>query len=170
MKRIVALGALALATFGSLTSASADMMGNTVHQQRTAGAYQLTLQIGPAEAMSMHPKGGKGERMIGGSMASCATSGGGMDMSMGSTKCNHHIEVHVNNRKSSKVVMNARVTMRLTNQRTHAVITVPIMRMVGAKESMTHLHYGNNIHATAGAYTVTVAVNGTTVSFVIRLR
>ncbi|GAC1469679.1 MAG: hypothetical protein PVSMB7_19380 [Chloroflexota bacterium] len=170
MKLILIVGTLACAALSSLTPVLAAPMTNTIHQQKTVGAYRIILQVGPAEAMSNHPKGSSGERMLGGKMASCSMTGGGMGgMSMGSRTCNRHIEVHVDNRHTGKVVRNARVLILLSNQHMHTMIAVPIMAMVGATQTMSDLHYGNNVYATRGAYTVSVRVNNTPASFGINL-
>lgn len=169
MKRIVVLAICAFAALVDLTAAVAAPSA-AVHRQKIVGAYRLTLRIGPAEAMAMHPKG-RGERMLGGKMAACQTPGNSMGgMSMGSATCNRHVEVHVVNRHTGKVVTGARVTIRLTNVRTHRSIGVPIMTMMGAGASRADFHYGNNIHAVAGTYSVVVTVNRTTARFNVRLR
>jgi hypothetical protein len=171
MKRMLILGTLTLASLGGVTAAAAEPVANTVHQQKAAGPYRITLQIGPAEMMSTHPKGNSGERMLSGMMASCSMPDSGMGgMSMGSKTCNRHIEVRVDNRRTGKVVSNAHVQIRLINQRTLSVITVPIMTMVGARQGIADLHYGNNIYGPNGAYTVVTRINGTSASFGVNLR
>lgn len=104
-------------------------------------------------------------------MAPCSMSSGGMgSMSMGAKACNHHIEIHIVNRRTGKVVTHARVTLSLTNTHMHSVINVPIMTMVGANEGMGDFHYGNNIYAPTGVYTVSARVNSTKASFAVTLK
>src|SRR5579872_4094557 len=79
--------------------------GMTVTKTTTAGAYKLTLQIGPAETMMN----------MGGPHAMCAMKGG-MEMRPVAKMpaCNHHVELHVYNAKTGKVVTGLHVTIDVT--------------------------------------------------------
>ncbi|HLJ66411.1 MAG TPA: hypothetical protein VKX16_03520 [Chloroflexota bacterium] len=153
-----------------MTPTARAMGSMTIVKQATAGAYRLVLKIGPAQRMAMgHPK--HGEVMLHGQVATCSFSGnmGMSGSSKGARGCNHHIELHVYNRKSGKVVTTAVVTMVMVDSRRHTRITVPIMAMMGAGLGMKDYHYGNNVYAGAGTYTVRVAVDKTATTFTIQL-
>jgi hypothetical protein len=53
--------------------------------------------------------------------------------------------------------------------RTHQTIMVPIMTMMDPKKGMVDYHYGNNIYAPAGSYTVRVRVNRVRAAFSVTL-
>ncbi len=90
-------------------------------------------------------------------------------MSMGSSSCNRHVEVHAFNRKTGRVVTNAHVSIAIYNVRTRKSMQVPIMLMVGATTGPSDLHYGNNVFAGAGRYTVTILINRVRTTFSFRL-
>ena len=167
MMRLGALaGVLALGLAG-VQGAQAAMRGNTVTAQKTAGPYRLVLKIGPAEMMSMNAK--SGERMMSGRPATCGMSGGS-SMTMGKKRmCNHHVELHVYRAKGGMVVQGARVTITMMNVPKHMMVMVPIMTMEDAHMGMKDLHYGNNVYAPAGMYTVNVQVNAVKAAFSVRV-
>lgn len=171
MKRIsVLLAPVALALGIASTGASASTRSGAVHQQKAAGPYRLILQVGPAEKMSMHRKGTTGEVMLGGKRAGCTVRGSSMgSMSMGSSSCNRHIELHAFNRQTGRVITGARVSITLYNIGKRKSMRVPIMSMVGATTGPSDLHYGNNVFAAAGRYTVMVLINRVHTTFSFRL-
>jgi hypothetical protein len=171
MRRIGAVvGVLALG-FAGVQGAQAAMHGNTVTAQKTAGKYRLVLKVGPAEMMSMNAK--SGERMMSGRPATCAmvgmSGGSGMNMSDKKTACNRHVELHVYQAKGGAVVQGARVTITMTNMAKHTMVMVPMMTMEDARMGMKDLHYGNNVYAPAGMYTVHVQVNRVKATFSVHL-
>lgn len=171
MKRIAGFLAPIALTLGIMSSSAfASAHASAVHAQKAVGPYRVVLQVGPAEKMSMHRKGATGEVMLGGKMASCAEPGSHMGgMSMGSTTCNRHVELHVYDRKSGRVVTKAHVSISLYTSRTRKTIQVPIMSMVGAAAGSNDLHYGNNIYAAAGHYTIAVHINQIRTTFSLHL-
>jgi len=88
-------------------------------------------------------------------------------MSMGKT-CNHHAELHITRTADGQVMTRAHVTITLVNNDTHTVIHLPIMTMAGA-EGKRDFHYGNNVYAPPGSYTVFVRVNNVRTAFSVRL-
>ncbi|GAC1628381.1 MAG: hypothetical protein NVS4B2_09390 [Chloroflexota bacterium] len=153
--------AATLFTSGSATHAGSHIVTRQAH----TGPYHLVLKIGAAEAMHMNGKKGAGEQMLGGAMATCDMSMAGM--SMGKT-CNHHAELHITRTADGQVMTRAHVTITLVNNDTHTVIHVPIMTMAGA-EGKRDFHYGNNVYAPPGSYTVYVWVNNVRTEFSVRL-
>jgi hypothetical protein len=152
---------------------------SSVHQKKVVGKYSITLIIGAAEVMSMQ-KGKGGERMLGGKNATCHMAMHTMDLARVNTKgdkapvqnCNRHVEVHVYDKKTGKALTHASVSISLKGKSMTGgaiLIGVPIMTMVGQRASMNDFHYGNNIYAPTGKYTVQVKVNGTTATFAVSL-
>jgi len=120
--------------------------------------YRLVLQIGPEEKMysktevaKMHPT--SGEVMVSGTMGGM-TMAGGMAMDM------RHLEVHVYDRASGRVVRSARCRITVTDDATKKTVGVPVAVMYGIKEGPSDWHYGNNVSMPPGSYTVTMVVNG----------
>jgi hypothetical protein len=155
-----------------------DVQGSSkasVSMSKVAGSYKIALIIGAAETMSMNMHGHASERMIGGKNATCSMSMHMQAMIAGlATKqmCNHHVEVHVHNRANGKVITNAAVTIVLQSKGMHGasmMIKVPIMTMEGMHAGTSDFHYGNNIYAAAGKYTVHVTVNRVKADFSVSL-
>ncbi len=131
--------------------------------QAVAGPYDLTLTLGPAEAMltpaqARHAHARSGEVMLDG-MAPDAMPMGGVQ---------HHLELRVVDRAMGMAVTNARVTVSV--QGTGAPHGSPTLaRMYGVKEGMKDLHYGANVSLGRGAYTVRVRVDGRPAVFHVRV-
>jgi len=144
---------------------------NIVTKQRVVGQYRIQLRIGPTETMGMHMAKGAGERMLGGKNAKCL-SGRHSAMptmpsphAMGERGCNRHVEAHIYNKRTGQVVTHARLTISMRDAAKHMTIMVPIMTMVGVHATMSDYHYGNNVYAGPGRYTVEVTVNGASATF-----
>ncbi|HEV3310479.1 MAG TPA: hypothetical protein VG815_08170 [Chloroflexota bacterium] len=152
-----------LLPFALLSNSSAMGMGNHIQRSKDAGTYHLVLVIGAAEKMS----GMNGEKMMGGKMARCSMGSHmvALGSSMGSGKCNHHVELHVYGRKSHTVLTHAKVSIRLYCIKHKMSIVVPIMTMMMAKKGMRDFHYGNNVHTPNAEFNVFVSVNGTRTEF-----
>jgi len=133
-----------------------------------AGAYRLTLMIGPREAMytqaqarRSHPT--TGEIMLRGAMM------GGMGMGMGMP--NRHLEVHVLDRRTMRPASNpvVSITYQATSPMMMRPVQVPIAVMVGLNMDMSDIHYGNNVSMPGGAYRVSVHVNQASATYSVRL-
>lgn len=142
-----------------------------VTKQKVVGPYRVQLRIGPTEMMGMHMGKGTGERMLGGKNPTCL-SGGHSAMptmpsshAMGTLACNRHVEAHIYTKRTGRVVTHARVTISMRDAAKHMTIMVPIMTMVGVHATMSDYHYGNNVYAGPGRYTVKVTVNGASATF-----
>lgn len=157
---VAAIGAVMLA---GPAAAAAQQMGAAVSAQAETAHYRLLLRIGPQEKMyskadadKMHPA--SGEIMAGGMMA-------GMDMGTGMTMDMRHLEVHVVDRATGKVITTAACAITVTNDATKTSTAVSPVAMYGAKEGPSDWHYGNNVAMPPGSYTVKVAVNGEQAAF-----
>jgi len=172
--RHVLMAALSLGAVLSLLSGAlaAPMI---VTQQKVAGPYRVQLRIGPTEMMGMHMAKGAGERMLGGKNSTCRSGGHSAMPTMPSSHamctkvCNHHVEVHIYTKRTGQVVTHARVTISMRDAAKHMTIMLPIMTMVGMHAAMSDYHYGNNVYAGPGRYTVKVTVNGTAATFSVDL-
>jgi hypothetical protein len=167
--------AAALTAAASLSLGAHAMSPSAISQTKVSGSYRLKLVIGPAETMSMTTKGNAAERMLGGKNATCQMGmlmeavPAGVNASMMKT-CNYHVEVHVYNKTSGKVVTNATVSIVMVEPGMHGMmITVPIMSMEGMHAGPSDYHYGNNIYAAAGKYTVKVTANKVKANFAVTL-
>jgi len=166
---VAALIALPSAAGAAGTPAhTAAMSMGTVTIPVTAGAYRLTLMIGPREAMytqaqarRSHPT--TGEIMLRGAMM------GGMGMGMGMP--NRHLEVHVLDRRTMRPASNpvVSITYQATSPMMMRPVQVPIAVMVGLNMDMSDIHYGNNVSMPGGAYRVSVHVNQASATYSVRL-
>ena len=159
-------GLAAVSAIGSV--AAAGTSAGVPIQQKVAAGYRVVLEIGRAQ-----PMGGmenmNGGMTIGGKPATCrmpGTSAGGATAH--AALCNRHVAVQVFDAQTTKVVIKARVTISLRNQRKHASIQVPILMMMSSG-GLRSFQYGNNITAGAGAYMVTVTVNRVHLTFATTL-
>jgi len=156
--------AAALVVSGVL-AASASGAG-AVHIRRSTASYDLTLSVGPREAMytaaevrAKHPA--SGEVMLDDAM-------GGMSMGAG----NRHLEVQVESR-ATHTVLTVAPTITLADASAAGGMTMGgklhVMAMYGIDEGRSDLHYGNNVSLEAGhRYEVVVAVKGERASFAFR--
>lgn len=107
--------------------------------------------------------------MLRGSMAM-----GGMG-SMGAMSPNHHLELHVMDRHSRRVVSDAMVSIAYQpvvgmGQMAIAPQHVQIAVMRGLDAGMGDIHYGNNVYLHSGsAYNVSVTVNGVKAAYRLRV-
>ncbi len=150
-------------------------MGEVTVGPITAGAYRLTLVVGPLQHMytrsqynSLHPR--SGEVMLSGAMMMGGT-GTGMSMGM----MGRHLELYVTDRSTMRAVTNAMVGITYQPVVGMGVMAVrprvvPIATMIEIGGGMASFHYGNNVAlATRTAYHVAVRVNMTSALFTIRL-
>lgn len=83
---------------------------------------------------------------------------------------NHHLIVHVFDKKTGKALTDAAVTMKFTSLNgkgtpAAAPVEVPVVVMQAIGKGPSSTHYGNNVTMPAGRYQVTVTVNGKTAVF-----
>ncbi len=177
-------------TYSSMQMVSPTSVAGIIDQTQTAGKYKIELHIGPQEQMSTKADVASkhittGEEMISGEMSTqgamlpTSTNASGMSMFQGAnpsptsaamqTNGNEamnnptvkHLEVHVYYAKAGTVVKDATIAIAVVNTKTNVKTTLPIAVMQGIGQSISDLHYGNNISLENGqAYLVNVTVNG----------
>ena len=83
---------------------------------------------------------------------------------------NHHLIVHVFDKKTGQALTDATVTMKFASMNgkggpAGAPVDVPVVVMQAIGKGPSSTHYGNNVTMPAGRYQVTVTVNGKTTVF-----
>lgn len=171
--------ALALSLFATPFMAHAAGMpgtmgatGGKVTVPVTAGSYRLTLVIGPMEPMytmaqyqRTHPK--TGEIMLRGAMV-MGKAGMGMGMP------NRHLELHVLNLRTMRVVTDAMVSITYQPVAPMGAMAmrpqnVPPTLMVGIGKGMSDAHFGNNVYMPRGEYRIVAHVNNAHATYDVRL-
>ena len=144
------LSAACIALLGAAPHTASAKTEKVISQQRMTKQYRLLLQIGPPESMGMN----MGSQV-------CSMPGMSMSGSKGMKTCNHHVELHVFNRKTGQPQHGLHVGISLRNMHSKSTIIVPVTTMGTGKD----FHYGNNIYAPAGTYFVSVTVNRNPIHF-----
>jgi hypothetical protein len=148
---------------GAVAAHAADTM-----RTKTVGAYRIELHILPAESFfskaDVAAKNVKEGMEIEGGAAPVAPDA--------DSHPNHHLVVHVFDKKSGKAVTDATVTMSLVpldakGRSSGAASDVPVVVMQAVGKGPTSTHYGNNVAMPAGRYSVTVTVNGQKAVFAV---
>jgi len=148
---------------GTVPAHAADVM-----QTKTVGTYRVELHVLPAEPFfskqDVADKHVKDGMEIEGGAAPVAPDA--------DSHSNHHLIVHVFDKKTGKVVSDATVTMSFvaldgkgSPAGTPSDVAVVVMQAIGKGPASTH--YGNNVTMPAGRYRVTVTVNGKQVVFIV---
>jgi hypothetical protein len=138
-----------------------------MHTQ-TIGAYRVELHVLPAEPFFSKED----------VAAKHVTEG--MEIEGGATPVmpdapshpNHHLVVHVFDKKTSQAVTDVTVTMSFApldrkDKPAGLPIEVPVVVMQAIGKGPASTHYGNNVTMPAGRYKVTVSVNGQTAVFLV---
>jgi hypothetical protein len=148
---------------GAVAANAADVM-----QTKTVGTYRVELHVLPAEPFfskqDVADKHVKEGMEIEGGAAPVAPDA--------DSHPNHHLIVHVFDKKSGKVVSDATVTMSFAAldakgnpAGTPTEVAVVVMQAIGKGPASTH--YGNNVTMPAGRYIITVTVNGKNAIFAV---
>jgi hypothetical protein len=144
-------------------AASADAAD--VMRTKTVGPYRVELHVLPAEPFftkeevaTKHIKEGM------------EIQSGGPVMMNAASHPNHHLVVHVFDKKSRQPLTDASVMMKFTplgrrGNPTGAPVEVPVIVMQAIGKGPASTHYGNNVTMPAGRYLVTATVNGQTAVF-----
>ncbi len=134
------------------------------------GAYRIELHLlppeefySPTDAKTHHATVGM---LVVGGATPVATDA--------SPRPNHHLVVHVFDRKSGAAVTEASVAMtyRALDAAGHPqghVTPVPTVTMQALGAGQASTHFGNNLLIPAGSYAVTVTVNGATARFRLKV-
>jgi hypothetical protein len=162
---ILSVSRFACVIGAALLLVSTASAGTVITTELTAH-YKLMLDLTPVETMytqaqvkANHPT--TGEVMLSGM--------GGMSMGKG----NRHLEVHVYSRATGKVLATPPSSITVTDTNAMSGMgmsnSVEPVAMEGIGEGMADLHYGNNVHLTAGhTYRMVVVVKGEKASFTVR--
>lgn len=133
---------------------------------KTVGPYRVELHVLPAEPFfskedvaAKHVK--EGMEIEGGAAPVMLDA---------ASHPNHHLIVHVFDKKTGKVLTDATVTMKFASLNSKgspagAPVDVPVVVMQAIGKGPSSTHYGNNVTMRAGRYQVTVTVNGKTTVF-----
>ena len=157
-RRRLFTAALVPATAVAVSANAADVM-----RTKTVGAYRVELHVLPAEPF--FTKEDVAAKQVKEGME---IEGGAMPVMLdAASHPNHHLVVHVFDKKTHQAITDATVTMSFASvdrkgnpagERTE--VPVVVMQAIGKGPASTH--YGNNVTMPPGRYKVTVAVNGQT--------
>jgi len=157
------IAVLVSAIVGAVAANAADVM-----QKRTVGTYRVELHVLPAEPFfskaDVAAKNVKEGMEIEGGAAPVAPDA--------DSHPNHHLVVHVFDKKTGKVVTDATVTMSFValdakGKPSGAANDVAVVVMQAIGKGAASTHYGNNVTMHAGRYDVTVTVNGQKADFAV---
>jgi hypothetical protein len=172
---VIAAGALAACgssssttpTTGSASLAVGCRAVNAADQAVKTRTYVFLLHVGNPEKMLMiSPQQAKsrhiisGELMVGGSMAGMSAD------TMKSHMATHHLEVHICDRASGKVVGSAMPSITVAPSSGGPPEHLSVAVMEGIQAGIADLHYGNNVTLRPGAnYTITVRLGADRAAF-----
>lgn len=147
---------------------AAPAMAKALERTKTAGNYRIELQVLPPEpfytAQQVSSSGVKSGMLI---------MRGAKPVAPGApAHPNHHLIVHVFNRKTGHAITDATVTLSVQRVNDHgspigAATEVPVVVMEVIGKGPASTHYGNNVRLSPGHYRVTATVNGVAVPFQI---
>ena len=155
--------ALASATVVATSALAADVM-----RTDTIGDYRVELHVLPAE-----PFFSKADVTAKRLKEGMEIEGGATPVMLdAASHPNHHLVVHVFDRKSHQAITDATVTMRFASfdRKDNPVgtpIEVPVVVMQAIGKGPSSTHYGNNVTMPAGRYKVTVTVGGRMAVFTV---
>jgi hypothetical protein len=162
MSRFIS-SALALIVVALVSSVAyaADVM-----QTKTVGDYRVELHLLPAEPF-FSPTDVAAKQLKEG----MEVEGGATPVMLdGDSHPNHHLVVHVFNKKTRQAVTDATVTMNFASLGARGssageLVDVPVVVMQAIGQGPSSTHYGNNVTLPAGPYRVTVSINGQSAVF-----
>ena len=137
-------------------ASSAPIAAKDVMKTETAGAYRIELHVLPAEPFFTADEVAAKHVMMG-----MLIEGGAAPVAPdANSHPNHHLVVHVFDRKTGQVLSDAKVTLSFEpldskgkSARASTEVPVVVMQAIGAGPKSTH--YGNNVVMPAGPYRVT---------------
>lgn len=160
------------------TGTASSGLVKTAHYEFMAAAGPLEATYTRAQVAAQHPS--SGEMMVSGDMVGDpgmsmgGAAGSGMNSpgptgtgmatpgSAGSSGPYRHVEVHICDRSSGRVVQDATPTMFLMDRSAAGMRQqLPVAVMQGVRSGVADLHYGNNAHMITGHdYTLEVTMMG----------
>ncbi len=156
---VPAIGAAAIPA--AVAAHAADAM-----QTKTVGSYRVELYVLPAE-----PFFSKADVAAKNVKEGMEIEGGAAPVGPDAdSHPNHHLIVHVFDKKTSKVIADATVTMAFVpldaqGKPSGTTVDVPVVVMQAIGKGPPSTHYGNNVTMPAGRYSVTVTVNSKKATF-----
>ena len=153
-------------TVSALIAVAVSASAADAIRTKTVGSYRVELHVLAAEPFfskedvaAKHPK--EGMEIEGGATPVMLDA---------ASHPNHHLVVHVFDKKTGQAATDATVTMSFTSldrkgNYVGAPIEVPVVVMQAIGKGPSSTHYGNNVTMPAGRYRVTVTVNGLTAVF-----
>jgi hypothetical protein len=155
------LPSLQAAALAAAIALAAPAAAKDVMKAKTVGAYRVELHVLPAEPFytadeiaAKHPTMGM------------VIQGGATPVKPDAdTHPNHHLVVHVYDRKTGQAVTDAKVSLSFEplgrgNKPAGPSVEVPVVDMQAIGQGPKSTHYGNNVVMPAGSYRVTATVNG----------
>lgn len=147
--------ALAVGIAFAVPAAAKDVM-----MTKTVGAYRIELHLLPAEPFYTADEVAANHVTMG-----MVIQGGAVPVKPDAdAHPNHHLVVHVFDRKTGQAITDAKVDLSFEplgrgNKSAGASVEVPVVIMQAVGLGPKSTHYGNNVVMPAGAYRVTATVN-----------
>jgi hypothetical protein len=154
------LPSLQAAALAAAIALAAPAAAKDVMQTKTVGAYRVELHVLPAEPFytadevaAKHP-----------TMGMVIQGGAAPVKPDADSHPNHHLVVHVFDRKTGQAITDAKVSLSFEplgrgNEPAGASVDVPVVNMQAIGQGPKSTHYGNNVVMPAGSYRVTATVN-----------
>ena len=139
---------------------AAPAAAKDVMKTKTAGAYRVELHVLPAEPFYTADEVAAKHVTMG-----MVIEGGAAPVKPDAdTHPNHHLVVHVFDRKTGQAITDAKVSLSFEplgggKKPAGASVEVPVVIMQAIGQGPKSTHYGNNVVMPAGAYRVTATVN-----------
>lgn len=152
-----------------LMSVAVPALAKKIDQSKNAGPYRVELVVLPPEPFYTAKQVAAGE----GKSGMLIVSGAEPVEPDAPSHPDHHLIVHVFQKKTGEVVTDAKVRLAVQplnskGEPTGKVEEVPVvvMRMIGMGTASTH--YGNNVSLPSGEYRVNATINDHSTHFVIK--
>ncbi len=128
---------------------------------KTVGAYRIELHVLPAEPFYTADE--VAAKHV--TMGMLIQGGAAPVLPDANSHPNHHLVVHVFDRKTAQAITDAKVNLSFEplgrkGKSTAASVEVPVVVMQAIGLGPKSTHYGNNVMMPAGSYRVTATVNG----------
>jgi len=148
--------ALAVGIVFAVPAAAKDVM-----KTKNVGAYRIELHVLPAEPFYTADEVAAKHVTTG----MVIQSGAAPVKPDADPHSNHHLVVHVYDRKTGQAVTDAKVSLSFEplgrgNKPAGASVDVPVVNMQAIGQGPKSTHYGNNVVMPAGSYRVTATING----------
>lgn len=132
-------------------------------QTRIAGPYRIVLVVLPAEPFYTQAQVTQNHVKEG-----MLIVGGAAPVRIGAeSRPNHHLVVHIYDRKTGKALRGMHVT--ISYAAVGAPVSVPIVEMQAIGKGPASTHYGNNVTLKPGTYRVIVTANHASASFTVHV-